>query len=100
MDLRGGRGGGQDGGPGTATLGSAMAALDALIEELERSYREAETRMSDPAVYSDHREAEEVGRRLKKLEGPYKLAQARRQAAAKSHLVDKIKRFFSVETVT
>ncbi len=25
--------------------------------------------MSDPAVYSDHREAEEVGRRLKKLEG-------------------------------
>ncbi len=59
-----------------------MAALDALIDELERSYREAETRMSDPAVYSDHREAEEVGRRLKKLEGPYKLAQAWRQAGA------------------
>ena len=59
-----------------------MAALDALIEELERSYREAQERMSDPAVYNDHREAEEVGRRLKQLEGPYQLAQAWRQARA------------------
>jgi peptide chain release factor 1 len=31
--------------------------------------------MSDPAVYNDHREAADVGRRLKELEGPYKLAQ-------------------------
>jgi peptide chain release factor 1 len=31
--------------------------------------------MSDPAVYHDHREAAEVGRRLKELEGPHKLAQ-------------------------
>ena len=31
--------------------------------------------MSDPAVYNDHREAAEVGRRLKELEGPYQLAQ-------------------------
>jgi peptide chain release factor 1 len=38
--------------------------------------------MSDPAVYNDHREAEEVGRRLKKLEAPYRLAQAWRQANA------------------
>ena len=38
--------------------------------------------MSDPAVYNDHREAAEVGRRLKELEGPYKLAQAWRQARA------------------
>jgi peptide chain release factor 1 len=38
--------------------------------------------MSDPAVYNDHREAEEVGRRLKKLEAPYRLAQAWRQARA------------------
>ncbi len=59
-----------------------MAQFDALIEELERSYREAQDRLSDPAVYNDHREAEEVGRRLKKLEGPYKLAQAWRQARA------------------
>ena len=36
--------------------------------------------MSDPAVYNDHREAAEVGRRLKELEGPYKLAQQWRQA--------------------
>jgi peptide chain release factor 1 len=57
-----------------------MAAFDSLIEELERSYLEAQDRMSDPAVYNDHREAEEVGRRLKKLEGPYRLAEAWRQA--------------------
>jgi peptide chain release factor 1 len=57
-----------------------MPALDSLIEELERSYREAQDRMSDPAVFNDRREAEEVGRRLKKLEGPHRLAQAWRQA--------------------
>ena len=38
--------------------------------------------MSDPAVYNDHREAAEVGRRLKELEGPYKLAQQWKQARA------------------
>src|SRR2546422_6376508 len=48
---------------------------DTLIEDLERSYREAQERMSDPAVYNDHREAAEVGRRLKELEGPHKLAE-------------------------
>src|SRR6476646_926456 len=31
--------------------------------------------MSDPAVYNDHREAADIGRRLKELEQPYKLAQ-------------------------
>jgi peptide chain release factor 1 len=31
--------------------------------------------MSDPAVFNDHREAAEVGRRLKELETPYRLAQ-------------------------
>ena len=36
--------------------------------------------MSDPAVYNDHREAADVGRRLKELEAPYKLAQEWRQA--------------------
>ncbi|HUY71064.1 MAG TPA: peptide chain release factor 1 [Gaiellaceae bacterium] len=59
-----------------------MSPLEQLIEELERSYREAQDRMSDPAVYNDHREAEEVGRRLKKLEGSYRLAQEWRQANA------------------
>src|SRR5215213_9873577 len=57
-----------------------MAGLDALVEELERSYTEAQERLSDPAVYNDHREAAEVGRRVKELEGSYKLAQAWRQA--------------------
>jgi peptide chain release factor 1 len=51
-----------------------MAAIDQLVEELDRSYRETQERMSDPAVYNDHREAADVGRRLKELEGPYKLA--------------------------
>ena len=59
-----------------------MSPLEQLIEELERSYREAQDRLSDPAVYNDHREAEDVGRRLKKLEGSYRLAQEWRQANA------------------
>jgi peptide chain release factor 1 len=58
-----------------------MAAdFDNLVDELERSYREVQERMSDPSVYNDHREAAEVGRRLKELEGPYKLAQEWRSA--------------------
>ena len=52
-----------------------MAGFEDLVDELERSYREAQERMSDPAVYNDHREAAEVGRRLKELEAPHKLAQ-------------------------
>ena len=59
-----------------------MAALDDLISELERSYTETRDRMSDPAVYNDHREAATVGRRLKQLEGPYALAREWRQARA------------------
>ena len=56
------------------------ATIDSLIEELERSYRDTQDRLSDPAVYNDHREAAEVGRKLKELEGPYKLAQEWRSA--------------------
>jgi peptide chain release factor 1 len=53
-----------------------MAAMfDSLVEDLERSYQETQERMSNPAVYNDRREAAEVGRRLKELEGPHKLAQ-------------------------
>jgi peptide chain release factor 1 len=52
-----------------------MAALDDLIAELERSYSETQERLSDPAVYNDHREAAETGRRLKSLERPHALAQ-------------------------
>jgi len=59
-----------------------VAALDDLIAELERSYTETQARISDPAVYNDHREAADVGRRLKQLEGPYRLAQQWRQASA------------------
>jgi peptide chain release factor 1 len=57
-----------------------MAALDDLVAELERSYAETQERMADPAVYNDHREAADVGRRLKELETPYKLALDWRQA--------------------
>ncbi|HZN21982.1 MAG TPA: peptide chain release factor 1 [Gaiellaceae bacterium] len=59
-----------------------MTAIEALVDELERSHAEAEGRMADPAVYNDHRKAAETGRRLKELEGPKKLADAWRQASA------------------
>ena len=59
-----------------------MAGIDQFVEDLERSYRETQERMSDPTVYNDHREAAEVGRRLKELEGPYKLTQEWRSAHA------------------
>jgi len=50
-------------------------AIQELVEDVERSYRETRERLSDPAVYNDHREAADVGRRLKELESPHKLAQ-------------------------
>jgi peptide chain release factor 1 len=56
--------------------------IDNLVEELERSYRESQERMSDPAVYNDHREAAQVGRRLKELEEPHRIIQAWLQARA------------------
>ena len=59
-----------------------MASIDELVEELDRSYHETHERLSDPAVYNDHREAADVGRRLKELEGPHKLAHQWRQASA------------------
>jgi peptide chain release factor 1 len=57
-----------------------MAAIEDLVSDLERSYRETQERMSDPSVYNDHREAAEVGRRLKELEGAHRLAQEWQQA--------------------
>jgi peptide chain release factor 1 len=60
-----------------------MAAdFDNLIDELEHQYLEVQQRMSDPSVYNDHREAAEVGRKLKELEGPYKRAQEWKAARA------------------
>src|SRR6187200_2325917 len=54
-------------------------AIQELVEEVERSYGETQERMSDPAVYNDHREAAEVGRRLKELESAHKLAREWRE---------------------
>jgi peptide chain release factor 1 len=59
-----------------------VAAIEELVDEVDRSYRETQERLSDPAVFNDHREAAEVGRRLKELEGPYKLAQEWREASS------------------
>ena len=59
-----------------------MAAIDSLVDDLERSYNETKERLSDPAVYNDHREAADVGRRLKELEMPHKLAQEWREVRA------------------
>jgi peptide chain release factor 1 len=58
------------------------ATIESLIDELERSYEEVRERLSDPTVYNDHREAADVGRRLKELEGAYKLAQEWREVRA------------------
>jgi peptide chain release factor 1 len=56
-------------------LNVSARTIDTLVEELERSYGEAQERMNDPAVYADQNTAREAGRRLKELEGPYRLAQ-------------------------
>jgi peptide chain release factor 1 len=55
-------------------------AIERLVDELDRSYAEAQERLSDPAVYNDHRQVADVGRRLKELETPKKLADEWRQA--------------------
>jgi peptide chain release factor 1 len=57
-----------------------MSTIERLVDELDRSYHETNERMSDPAVYNDHREATQVARRLKELEQPHKLALQWRQA--------------------
>ena len=57
-----------------------MATLDQLVDELERSYTELQERLADPSVYNDHREAADVGRRLKELEQAHRLAQEWRSA--------------------
>jgi peptide chain release factor 1 len=59
-----------------------MAEFEQLIEELERSHTELQEQMSDPAVYNDRRQAAEVGRRLKELESPVRLAHEWRQTRA------------------
>jgi len=59
-----------------------MTAIERLVDELERSYAEVQERLADPAVYNDHRQAADAGRRLKELETPKKLADAWQQARA------------------
>jgi peptide chain release factor 1 len=59
-----------------------VSTIERLVDELERSYAEAQERMADPAVYNDHRKAAETGRRLKELEAPKRLADEWRQASA------------------
>ena len=55
-------------------------AIERLVDELDRSYADAQERMSDPTVYNDHRQAADAGRRLKELERPKRLADEWRQA--------------------
>jgi peptide chain release factor 1 len=66
----------------TSNVMSSAPAFESLLDDLERSYLETQERLSDPAVYNDHREAAEVGRRLKELEGAHRLAQEWRQIRA------------------
>jgi peptide chain release factor 1 len=61
---------------------ATSTGIEQLVDELERNHREAQERLSDPAVYNDHREAAEVGRRLKELDAPVKLAERWRAAVA------------------
>jgi peptide chain release factor 1 len=62
-----------------------VSTIEKLVDELDRSYHETHERMSDPAVYNDHREAAQVGRRLKELEEPHRLAHQWRQALSDLH---------------
>jgi peptide chain release factor 1 len=59
-----------------------VSTIERLVDEVERSYADVQERMSDPAVYNDHRKAAELGRRLKELDEPRRLAEAWRQAQA------------------
>ncbi len=59
-----------------------MATLAQLADDLERSHTDLQDRLADPAVYADHREAAELGRRLKELEPAVRAAREWRRATA------------------
>ncbi|HEY7343971.1 MAG TPA: peptide chain release factor 1 [Gaiella sp.] len=59
-----------------------MATLAQLADDLERSHTDLQDRLADPAVYADHREAAELGRRLKELEPAVRAAREWRRARA------------------
>ena len=59
-----------------------MSTIEHLVDELDRSYAEAQERMADPAVYNDRIQVAAAGRRLKELESPHRLATEWRRARA------------------
>ncbi len=59
-----------------------MSTIEHLVDELDRSYAEAQERMADPAVYNDRIQGAAAGRRLKELENPHRLATEWRRARA------------------
>ena len=67
--------------PQVATI-SRVSTIERLVDELERSYAEAQERMSDPAVYNDRNLVADAGRRLKELEAPHRLAEEWKSARA------------------
>jgi peptide chain release factor 1 len=58
------------------------ATIKSLVDELERSYADAQERMNDPGLYADRQAAADAGRRLNELEGAWKLAREWREARA------------------
>src|SRR3972149_3122399 len=68
-----------------------MAGIEALVEELERSYTEVRERMSDPAVYSDHREAAELESELARLEDELRLGLVERDPADSKDVILEIR---------
>src|SRR4249919_33408 len=61
---------------------TAMSTIEHLVDQLDRSYAEAQERMADPAVYNDRVQVAAAGRRLKELESPHRLATEWRRARA------------------
>jgi peptide chain release factor 1 len=59
-----------------------MSTIERLVDELDRSFADAQERMADPAVYNDRKLVAEAGRRLKELEGAHRLAEEWRRARA------------------
>jgi peptide chain release factor 1 len=68
--------------PASGTTISAMSTIERLVDELDRSFADAQERMADPAVYNDRKLVAEAGRRLKELEGAHRLAAEWRRARA------------------
>src|SRR5438094_9790342 len=58
-----------------------MADFQDLVDGLERSDTETQERLADPPVHDERREAADVGRRLKELEGRHKRAQEWRRVS-------------------